>query len=144
MHSRTSAAAGSPATDSIGDALSQHADLRSKLGDMLSVVARALHEDARSLGRIPALIEEARVAFEEHLVLEETAVLPLLRAHAGHHEPAMRADHRRQRLLLSSLASEARRAPQVPLLAVKLEFLVHWLLAGMRDEEQVWASIGSA
>lgn len=144
MHSSTSTAARPSAFASIGDALSQHAGLRSRLAEMMAVVGHALHEDARWLGRIPALIDEARAAYEEHLIHEEASVLPVLRTLASHHEPVMREDHRRQRRLLSSLAGEAHRAPDVPLLAVKFEFLIHWLLAGMRDEEQVWSSIGSA
>lgn len=121
------------------DVLAQHDMLRSQLVRMSALARIALEGDAGCLATIDGALTSARAAFEHHLMFEESVIVPLLRADApvgDDRADKLLDEHERQRAMLGTLAHEALACSAAPMLAVKLQFLVDWLLADMAEEEQ--------
>ena len=122
-----------------GAILAQHERIRALLERARAVAESALDGQAPSADAVASSIGDIHAIMEVHLAFEERSLLPILRDDLPL-GPA-RADrlldeHRRQRLTLAALHSEACAFPELPMLAAKLAFLTEWLLADMDEEER--------
>jgi hypothetical protein len=88
---------------------------------------------------VASAIGDIRATMEVHLAFEEKVLVPLFELDlplGPERARRMRQDHRGQRAMLAVLHGEATRQPELPVLSVKLAFLVSWLLADMEQEER--------
>lgn len=123
--------------------VSQHDQIRVLLGRALEIAEAALEGRASSPDAVASAIGDVRTTIEIHLDFEEKVLLPLVRTAdaPNHRSDEVLRDHDLQRAMLATLHREARRGPELPMLAAKLAFLSSWLLKDMVAEEKALAAI---
>jgi len=117
----------------------QHGQIRALLARAQGVAGASLEGESLPPDAVASAIGDIRATMEVHLAFEEKVLVPLLELDVplGPERAArLREEHLRQRALLGGLHREARVAPELPTLAVKLEFLVAWLSTDMLEEER--------
>jgi hypothetical protein len=119
--------------------LAQHERIRGLLERARTVADQALDELPLPADAVASAIGDIRATLDVHLSFEERVLCDILEDDLplGPERAArLREDHAKQRATLATLHTEARAAPQRPLLAAKLAFLTSWLLEDMEEEER--------
>jgi hypothetical protein len=117
----------------------QHDQIRALLQRAREVAELALDGNPPTPDAVASAVGDIRSTMEIHLTFEERVLIPLLRDDlpAGpQRADALQDEHKRQRDMLSMIHEEARRAPGLTMLAVKLSALTSWLLEDMEEEER--------
>jgi hypothetical protein len=119
--------------------LIQHQWIREQLIRAQDLAERALDQEALSPDAVASAIGDIHATLEIHLRFEEKVLvdifsddLPLGPTRAAR----LHDEHAHQRAMLAGIHGEAKRGPQVPMLAAKLAFLTRWLLDDMDEEER--------
>ena len=119
--------------------LAQHSHLRELLSKEKATAEDALDGRSAVPDAVASAIGDIHAVFEVHLAFEERVLPLLLAADPGRalaQKERVRADHQKQRAILSELHREALAVPGLPTLAAKLAFVVDWLLVDMEQEER--------
>ncbi len=117
----------------------QHGQIRALLQRAREVAELALEGKPPTPDAVASAVGDIRSTMEIHLTFEERVLIPLLRDDlpvGPQRADALLDEHKRQREMLSTIHEEARRAPGLTTLAVKLSFLTSWLLEDMEEEER--------
>ncbi len=111
----------------------EHRDLRALLGTLDDAASRVLEHTAGALSELREAVRELDVTLRAHLVMEETALVPVLSAGAV---DRMRREHIEQRTALVALSSEVEGDTKEPArLADDARWLVRGLLRDMQEED---------
>jgi hypothetical protein len=117
----------------------QHQQIRALLQRARQVAELALDGNPPAPDAVASAVGDIRSTMEIHLAFEERVLLPLLRDDlpvGPQRADALLDEHKRQREMLAMIHGEARRAPGLTMLAVKLASLTSWLLEDMEEEER--------
>jgi hemerythrin-like domain-containing protein len=116
----------------------EHATLRTLLDDVDRAGAAAKERRAGALDRLLRTVWELHVSFEEHLVMEEKLILPMLRrANLGEaRAAALVAEHEQQRRVLLELVEDTERdTKDIDALVAQASELVASFRSDMTAEE---------
>ena len=117
----------------------QHEQIRALLQRARQVAELALDGTPPTPDAVASAVGDIRSTMEIHLAFEERVLIPLLRDDlpvGPQRADALLDEHKRQREMLAMIHDEARRAPGLTMLAVKLASLTSWLLEDMDEEER--------
>ena len=119
--------------------LMQHARIRALLARARKVAEQALDQEPLPPDAVASAIGDIHAALEIHLRFEEKVLVDILNDDlplGPQRAQRLREEHAEQRATLNGIHNEAKAAPQLPMLAVKLAFLTSWLLEDMDEEER--------
>ena len=117
----------------------QHEQIRALLQRAREVAELAIDGSPPTPDAVASAVGDIRSTMEVHLTFEERVLIPLLRDDlpvGPQRAAALLDEHTQQREMMSMLHEEARRAPGLTMLAVKLAALTSWLLEDMEEEER--------
>jgi iron-sulfur cluster repair protein YtfE (RIC family) len=119
----------------------EHGELRVMLGALDEAAARVLAHTPGALSELRAAVRALDVSFRAHLVMEETALVPVLSAEAVER---LRRDHGEQRAALVAISSEVEADLKEPArLADDARWLVRGLLRDMQEEDSALSELAA-